>query len=99
MSRLKLIFASGASFLGGIAYHRHAQTRSNKFAPPGLPIFGTVSAATAAVLSPAITEPAVPFVPSPKADLVPAEPQKGFSRVAEIMRFGFPGFDNVRSRR
>merc|ERR1712203_984567 len=57
-------------------------------------MFGTVSAASpVAVLSPALTEPAVPLLPEkPKLDLIPAEPPKGYSRVAEIMRFGFPGF-------
>ena len=50
-------------------------------------------------MSPAITEPAVPLMPEKPKDLIPAEPPKGYSRVAEIMRFGFPGFDNIRSRR
>lgn len=46
---------------------------------PGLPIFGTVSAATA---------------------LVPASNNNSVSfpgRVSEIMKYGFPGMDNIRS--
>ena len=30
---------------------------------------------------------------------IPPEPKPGLSRVAEIMRFGFPGLDNIRSHR
>lgn len=45
---------------------------------PGLPIFGTVSAATALVPSP---NNAVSFP----------------GRVSEIMKYGFPGMDNIRS--
>lgn len=49
---------------------------------PGLPIFGSVSAATA-------------FVP----DTVPQKPTQvsNGKRVSEIMKYGFPGLDNVRS--
>lgn len=51
---------------------------------PALPIFGTVSAAT-------------PFVPStttaPSVNNSVAIP----SRVSEIMKYGFPGMDNIRS--
>ena len=111
-TKLKLILATGSSFLAGIYCHKqynHLQ-KSNLNDPnenyhvvkrPGLPMFGTVSAASpVAVMSPALTEPAVPLLPEkPKLDVIPAEPPKGYSRVAEIMRFGFPGFDNIRSRR
>ena len=60
-------------------------------------MFGTVSASTA--LSPPVTPSEVP-VPM-KKDLVeiPLEPKPGISRVSEIMRFGFPGLDNIRSHR
>ena len=97
-AKIKLLLATGSGFLAGFSYHKHVQTSPDVLKRPGLPIFGTVSAATAAVLSPAVTEPAIPAFPE-KTDLVPAEPPKGISRVAEIMRFGFPGFDNIRSRR
>ena len=96
-AKVKLLIATGSGFLAGITYHKHVQS-TESFRKPGLPIFGSVSAASAAVLSPAVTEPAIPTFPE-KTDLVPAEPPKGISRVAEIMRFGFPGFDNIRSRR
>jgi len=107
---LKLILATGSSFLAGIYCHKQYNLqKSNLNDPnenyhvvkrPGLPMFGTVSAASpVAVMSPALTEPAVPLLPEKPKDLIPAEPPKGYSRVAEIMRFGFPGFDNIRSRR
>lgn len=98
---LKLALASGSSFLAGVLYHKYESRKIDNFLvqKPGLPIFGTVSAASVAVLSPPMSEPAVPILPEKKSDLVPAEPPKGYSRVAEIMRFGFPGFDNIRSRK
>lgn len=45
---------------------------------PGLPVFGTVSAA----------------VPAPTSEHYAIEKSK---RISEIMKFGFPGFDNIRS--
>eukprot|EP00095_Tigriopus_kingsejongensis_P002103 maker-scaffold244_size240795-snap-gene-1.43 protein:Tk02103 transcript:maker-scaffold244_size240795-snap-gene-1.43-mRNA-1 annotation:"hypothetical protein AaeL_AAEL002064" len=64
----------------------------------GLPIFGSVSAATPMTqLAPIQTQPEVDV---PQKDLtIPSEPQPGQSRIMEIMRFGFPGLDNVRSHR
>lgn len=99
----RLAAISGISltgFLAGISYERYrtsnilekcsdpyliyASERFKKIlALPALPIFGTVSAAT-------------PFVPdtinekSPEAINVP-------NRVSQIMKYGFPGLDNVRS--
>ena len=64
---------------------------------PALPIFGTVSASTA--LSPPITPSEVPVPIGKDAIDIPPEPRPGISRVAEIMRFGFPGLDNIRSHR
>ena len=64
---------------------------------PALPIFGTVSASTA--LSPHITPSEVPLPIGKDALDIPPEPRPGISRVAEIMRFGFPGLDNIRSHR
>ncbi len=58
---------------------------------PGLPMFGTVSAAVA--------------FSSPAQDgaLVAAKPfamqQQKAARTGQIMRFGFPGLDNIRSHR
>ena len=100
-AKFKLLVATGSGFLAGFSYHKHVGSSSNDspvLSKPGLPIFGSVSAASAAVLSPAVTQPAIPSFPE-KTDLIPAEPPKGYSRVSEIMRFGFPGFDNIRSRR
>lgn len=51
----------------------------NQITPkPGLPIFGTVSAA----------------VPAPTSPNYAIEKQK---RISQIMQYGFPGFDNIRS--
>jgi len=66
---------------------------------PCLPIFGSVSAREAVALSPPITPSQVPVPMTKEIIEVPPEPQKGISRVAEIMRFGFPGLDNIRSHR
>ena len=100
--KFKLLIATGSGFLAGFSYHKHVGSSSNDTTvvpKPGLPIFGSISAASAAaVLSPAVTQPTIPSFPE-KTDLIPAEPPKGYSRVSEIMRFGFPGFDNIRSRR
>ncbi|XP_078036278.1 endonuclease G, mitochondrial [Augochlora pura] len=52
---------------------------------PGLPLFGTVSAATAFVPKEAVTQM------GPKLSTSTA------TRVSEIMKYGFPGLDNVRS--
>lgn len=68
---------------------------------PGLPLFGTVSAATPIVenrLAPVVAAPAV-TVPEKELPGLPAEPPPGTNRIAEIMRFGFPGLDNIRSHR
>lgn len=55
---------------------------------PGLPIFGTVSAATAFV--PDVVQE--PTAPAPTGGKVTTT-----SRISQIMKFGFPGLDNVRS--
>ncbi|XP_031834313.1 endonuclease G, mitochondrial [Nomia melanderi] len=51
---------------------------------PGLPLFGTVSAATA-------------FVPSETETNMGSKLSSTAARVSEIMKYGFPGLDNVRS--
>ncbi|XP_076660654.1 endonuclease G, mitochondrial [Halictus rubicundus] len=51
---------------------------------PGLPLFGTVSAATA-------------FVPQETVTNMGPKLSSTATRVSEIMRYGFPGLDNVRS--
>jgi len=70
---------------------------------PGLPSCATVSAATALQMSPPVTAPST-VLPSKASTVVvtpqvPPEPAPGFSRIAEIMRFGFPGLDNIRSHK
>lgn len=50
---------------------------------PALPVFSTVSAATA-------------FLPE-KVDEKSPVSQRGVSRISEIMKYGFPGSDNIRS--
>ena len=98
MSKLKLLIFTSGGFAAGICVQKHVlQFRRNYESLPGLPTFSTVSAATASILSPA---PSSLVLPDPQnKDFIPPEPQKGISRVSEIMRFGFPGFDNVRSRK
>jgi len=67
---------------------------------PGLPSSATVSAATAVQLSPPVSAPSVALPSKAMATPeVPPEPAPGFSRIAEIMRFGFPGLDNIRSHK
>ncbi|XP_011869319.1 PREDICTED: endonuclease G, mitochondrial [Vollenhovia emeryi] len=51
---------------------------------PGLPLFGTVSAAT-------------PFTPSEKSCDMGSNLSSIATRVSQIMKFGFPGLDHVRS--
>lgn len=51
---------------------------------PGLPLYGTVSAATAFLPADRTEHADVSLLPNP-------------SRVSEIMKFGFPGLDHVRS--
>ena len=59
---------------------------------PGLPFGAHVSADTAVVPQ---TQSGLAI---PARDTgVPPEPVEGASRVAQIMRFGFPGLDNIRS--
>ncbi|EEZ97273.1 endonuclease G, mitochondrial [Tribolium castaneum] len=75
---LALVSSFGlSSFLAGSYYERKiAQDPPNLKKFPGLPIFGTVSAAT-------------PVSPVPS--------QTNVSRISQIMKYGFPGLDNIRS--
>jgi hypothetical protein len=69
---------------------------------PGLPIFGTVSAATPI---PSETLPSIQSslaLPEKPGQIIPQKPGQMIpapSRVSEIMRFGFPGMANVRARK
>lgn len=89
MSLLRLGFVAGlgvSSWIGGGTYERWRQY-NELGSIPALPLGPKVSAATAIV----------PVGESSLALLdVPPEPV-GAPRVAQIMRFGFPGLDNVRS--
>lgn len=82
----KLILLSGAGLsgflVGSYFENKHNLLNTLKLkhthkSYPGLPLFGTVSAAT-------------PFTPALKE-------QGSASRVSQIMKYGFPGLDNVRS--
>lgn len=69
----------GSFYLG--SQNERKNLFKNKFKDlPGLPVFGTVSAATP-----------MPYVE--KAEIVTSNA----SRVSQIMKYGFPGLDNVRS--
>ena len=92
---------SGASIYFGIKYEQRKKQTHFDY-KPALPIFGSVSAATPVAetrLSPVVTEPEVPIPVKESLQVVPPEPEKGRSRIMEIMRFGFPGMDNIRSHR
>lgn len=65
-----------SSFIAGAYFERKYSNQHNLKNCPGLPLFGTVSAATA--VSP---------VPS----------DTNVSRISQIMKYGFPGLDNIRS--
>jgi len=88
---LKFGIAAGATistFLAGGAAERwrNIQEEQRLHLTPCLPIGPKVSAATA-------------IVPYQGGDLsgVPPEPQQGSTRTSQIMRFGFPGLDTIRS--
>lgn len=99
------VFAGFGAGLGAGAALAEALRRNNDFLLGGGGL--QVSAATAVALpppppsiSPAVTPPVISLPQSHPEKVVPAvppEPAPGFSRVAEIMRFGFPGLDNIRS--
>ena len=59
---------------------------------PGFPLAGSVSAATA--IMPGKQETGL--VVRDQQEVVP-EPGPGAGRIGQIMRFGFPGLDNIRS--
>merc|ERR1711892_184779 len=91
------------SWAGGILYQKNKNNATpidvqsaSKPRPhlPGLPLGGQVSASVAVVPH---TETGVTIPPRDTG--VPPEPMNGSPRVAEIMRFGFPGLDNIRSHK
>jgi len=91
------------SWAGGILYQKNKENATpidvqsaSKPRPhlPGLPLGGQVSASVAVVPH---TETGVTIPPRDTG--VPPEPLNGSPRVAEIMRFGFPGLDNIRSHK
>lgn len=76
--------ASVGGFIAGTTFERKyklwGDTTHQTFKTyPGLPIYGTVSAATPFSPVPAVQEPV------------------SVNRVAQIMKYGFPSLDNVRS--
>lgn len=93
MARGKIVAFTGvavSSWLAGVVTERWSSAnrtdgeRSYAKSLPGCPTFGTVSAAS--------------VIPSNSVVLrdIPAEPPQHAARVSQIMRFGFPGLDNVR---
>jgi len=88
LARLGLVAGVGvSSWLGGVAYERWS-TYNALGSIPGLPLGPKVSAATAVV----------PASRGTTALEVPPEPLgQEVTRVSQIMRFGFPGLDHVRS--
>lgn len=60
----------------------HSQNEIKIISKPGLPIFSTVSAAALIPHNEIVDKPAI----------IPTQ-----SRVAQIMRYGFPSLDNIRS--
>ncbi|KAB7494783.1 Endonuclease G, mitochondrial [Armadillidium nasatum] len=81
--------ATGASigwFCAKINYTENKNSSFNLSPLPALPLFGTVSAG----------EPKGLALPSDLQEIVP-EPAPNAPRIAQIMRFGFPSLNNVRS--
>jgi len=89
------------SWAGGMWFQRNKENenqseRKPRKHLPGLPQGGQVSASVAVVPhQPPETGLTIP----PRETGVPPEPLQGSPRVAQIMRFGFPGLDNIRSHK
>lgn len=92
------------SWAGGVLYQKNKTTASpsvEQIPPkprlhlPGLPLGAQVSASVAMVPHTTETGLSIP----PRETGVPPEPVEGSPRVAQIMRFGFPGLDNIRSHK
>nr|ACO15198.1 Endonuclease G, mitochondrial precursor [Caligus clemensi] len=84
----RAILALGGGIMTGVLLDRLSlDFGSSQNALPGLPTLATVSAAS-------------PIIGSDRAlNKVPPVSEKGSLRVAEIMRFGFPSLDTIRSRK
>ncbi len=87
--------AGAAGAAGGASYERRRSNPhlnnndiNDNWRLPGLPLRATVSAAA----------PIAHSVPAAAAG-VPAEPPRGSGRAMEVMRFGFPGYDQLNSRK
>lgn len=92
-ARLCSVAAAASAAAGGVAGSLLERERQRLEADSWrLPCLPTVSAAV-----PMSNTALVPVPPRPTG--LPPEPPKGAGRPAEIMRFGFPGMDSVRSRR
>lgn len=91
--------AAGAlGLLGGahLERRRHQEALALPWLPP--PMLRAATATAPHQLAPAVTPAEVAVPPKDLAGIPPAPP-RGISRTAEIMRFGFPGLDNIRSHR
>ena len=102
-TKLKLILATGSSFLAGIYCHKQYNLQKSNLSDPnenyhvvkrpGLPMFGTVSAASpVAVMSPALTEPAVPLLPEKPKDIMVELMTNGPVEAAFTVFADFPNY-------
>jgi len=109
MVRMKVLQVAGVAgvaslgWAGGVLYQKNIQNTSpgdeqtklkTRRHLPGLPLGAQVSASVA--IAPH-TETGL-TIPARDTGL-PPEPVEGAPRVAQIMRFGFPGLDNIRSQK
>ncbi len=96
MSKFKIVLASGGlGLVSGVILERLrgrevATHRTDGIRLPGLPRSAMLSAATALTTTSSSGRSLAE---------IPPEPEKGLGRTSEIMRFGFPGLDNIRSRK
>ncbi|XP_040571645.1 endonuclease G, mitochondrial [Lepeophtheirus salmonis] len=93
MKGWKSLLGGGGGLLGGVIIDRFYLMDSREKTPiPGLPSLASVSAA----------EPYVESNPTnslEKVERLIPEVKEGINRVSEIMKYGFPSLDTVRSRR
>merc|ERR1719357_822795 len=88
--------AGSLGWAGGLTFQKYKdrQTSHSLLSAPGLPLrLPQVQAATAVVPA---TQDSGLVIPA-RDNGVPSEPRHDAPRVSQIMRFGFPGLDNIRS--
>jgi len=104
--------AGGIGWIGGTTYQKYLQeSKQNRITftnqkYPGLPDDATVSVGNTLNIDNLSLKASTAIVTSPDSSItipardsgVPPEPQPGAPRVSQIMRFGFPGLDHIRSQ-